>query len=159
MFVEKYDNSKLAIIYTHYIYRNTIIEKYHTQNMTMDESLYKRIHKVVAQKPTYLSKFIVFDKEIVTSEDIARTCMSLDSTTGKEFLRFLSELKEPFGNDWDNPIEYKDEQIKNKADYILGGNFIESCKKHVTFNDYAMRYINKDICNGVYTLIQRNQLC
>ena len=60
------------------------------------------------------------------------------------------------GTQWDKPVFLDAAINEDYTGFILEGNFKECCDKHRKLNDETMRYVNKDVCNRIFTLLCRN---
>lgn len=146
---------KLALAYTHSIYRNTELEDYHSGKVEMNMALYGIIRKIVKEKIEYIN---VENRKLAKFKSLEALNKHIKEHPNSHTYMYVAEiyLNSIMGLDWDSPVMSEDTIINNNnlADYILKGNFLEYCEKHMRLNDAAMRYINKDVYNRVYTLVR-----
>lgn len=156
MIINEITTQNMSVALVHYIYRDTVIEDYHSECAIMDEELYEIIYKVVRKNLSRAKRFYPVLREIEGVEDIVETIRSnFYYPLAKEFPCFAAGLI-PFqftNYDWDEAKEIECKNFKNPADFVLGGVFEEYCRNHVVLDDKAMCEINKDINNRIYTLL------
>jgi len=151
---------KVALSLTHYVYRNTKLEDYHADCVTMDGIFYKKIYAIVYKKlanARQLHKYVAnYPERIESKEDFESLLKTVPKDLHLKFISYLQELLWglTFGTQWDAatvcaPIE----SSQSGATYILGGRFKECCALGCRLDDKTMCYINKDIHNRVYSLL------
>lgn len=161
MFDNEQGKRKMALGISHYAYRNTVLEDYHSECIKMDMSFYKKIYRIVYTKlknAKLLHKYIenYSEEKLESKEDLDRLLNNVPEDLRFKFMRYLSEVL--FGSmcgvEWDLAETLEcNLNGKSLANYVLAGNFLECCKNGAILNDKTMRYINKDIHNRIYTLL------
>lgn len=156
------EERKLALAITHYAYRNTVLEDYHSDSITMDKSFYKKIYKTVYCKLKNVEKFHkyikIFHSDTNFKEELEKLLNTVPEENHFKFLRYFNdimlEVQLNCGVAWD-PAEVVDCNINGKslAHYVLSGCFVECCEKGAILDNATMCYINKDIHNRIYTLL------
>ncbi len=163
MFVEKLNDRELAKIYAHFIYRDTDdLEKIHCRAAVMDQDVYEQIYKVISKRMRSVKRNHKVLAAIANLADLEQKLKAMYPTRGMEFLKYTQEIqsycKYRPGREWTDAILLDSPIDKDMAAYILSGVFSESCEKHLRLNDHAMKHINQDIHNRIYTLICRGLL-
>ncbi len=156
MIVDRLSKEELAKIFAHFLYRNTAVEDYHRENVCMDEKLYAAVLRIVTSNLRKVARnhnLLLSVKE----EELASVVNAMYPTRAMEFLHYAQEFafyctyKPGFG--WDPPVLLQTQPPKDKAVYLLGGEFLRGCTRRWDFDDSAMCRINKDIYNRIYTLV------
>lgn len=149
-----------ALAITHYVYRNTKIEDYHSKSIKMNLDFYRQIYKMVHQKMGNVERYSKYILKFARSE------RNGEALTGDEyysiseedrigFVRFYKKIQGEFiyGRSWDL-AELVDVNISGTlARFILDGEFKRHCINNSIFDNKTMKDINKDINNRVYSLI------
>ena len=153
----------MAKIYAHFIYRDTDdLEKLHCRAVVMDQEVYKQIYKVVSKRIRSVKRNHKVLSSISNLDELEQKLKTMYSTRGIEFLKYIEEIQSYYkfrpGKEWTDAILLDEPIDKDLAVYILVGIFSGGCKKHLRLNDHAMKYINQDIHNRIYTLICRKLL-
>lgn len=146
---------------THYAYRNTKLEDYHAENVKMDKVFYRTIYNLVRVKlnnvrllQRYLDEFPC--ENINKQEDFNELMKSVPEDLHFKFLKYFQHIMwgQFYGSHWDAAecvTEIADGQ--SYAGYVLAGKFLECCNDGVFLDDAAMRVINKDVHNRIYSLL------
>ena len=137
---------KLALSITHYAYRNTELEDYHSENVVMDMDFYQTIFKIVDSKIENVKKYTKYlTLGLYVSEE--------ERESVSEYVRHL-DFNCRYGSGWDQ-AKLLDEIPENTdyTQYILSGEFLKACKSNFELDDDAMCKINKDIHNRIFTLL------
>lgn len=163
MFNTEDSKRTLALVITHYAYRNTVLENYHAENTKMDMEFYKKIYKVVY---TNLKKVALYNKYTYKLPDGQHATKAqldeiLKEVPQKHLFKFLNYFRTiintidyKFGSAWDKAQELPcDLNGKSPARYVLEGHFLECCQAGAFLDDQTMCYINKDVHNRIYTLL------
>lgn len=131
----KINNVNLSIFLFGYLYRNLpIIEDSHAGNsITMNMNFYNDVKEKVKYN------LLRLDELNVTNEMYA-----IISHMGQEYSYI------PLAYDLPDSFEY--------YTYIIDGEFLKACQNHWKFDDNAMRIINWDVINRVYTLLINGKL-
>lgn len=151
---------KVALSITHYVYRNTKLEDYHSKGVIMNNDFYKLIYSIVYRKLNnvrVLHKYIAnYTNKLDNKSDLDKLLETVPSDLKLRFLRYMQQLFGGlnYGTQWDAaqicaPIESN----ISAASYLLGGRFRECCDKNYRLDDKTMCYINKDVHNRIYTLL------
>lgn len=151
---------KLARAITHYVYRNTKIEDYHSENVVMDLNFYKKVYKQVYAKMVKAERFtkyiIGFARREKEGKSLGAEAFNLikeEDVAG--FVPFYKQINwnSLFGKSWDE-AELIDVKVSGTlARFILDGEFKKHCFSGSHLDDNAMKEINKDIHNRVYSLL------
>lgn len=160
MIINETSNDKLAICYTHLAYRNTDLEDFHAKGDKLGKRLYNRMYKIVSSNFERIKKYKQKLIDIKSIEEMKDFIKNADSSQ-KEFVDFIADMafNSQMGYGWDNPVEIQIEQeINDVAAFVLAGKFMECCEKQLALSDDIMCYINKDICNRIFTLLQNNYI-
>ncbi len=161
MFDTEEGKRKVALSLTHYIYRNTRLEDYHSAGVEMDGGLYKKIYATVYAKlknVKLLHKYIAgYPRELKSVSDFEKLMDTVPERLRFKFQRYLDELlwgiRYPPKWDEAKPCAPPAEG-QGAASYVLGGKFAECCKEGCVLDDGAMRNINKDVHDRIYTLLK-----
>ena len=161
MFNSEEEKRKLSLAIVHYAYRNTVIEDYHSYGIKMDMNFYKKIYKIVHTKLANVKNFHryvnLFDAT-GRKEDFENIIKLVPEEQHFKFMRYFADImymyKDQFGWEWE-PAKLIDVNLDNKsyANFVLSGNFLESCKNGIILDDKTMCYINKDINNRIFSLL------
>lgn len=146
---------QLANCYTHYIYRNTIIEKFHTERRCLNSILYKKMYRVVYNRVKKVNKYSKYLYLLDCGENMSQELDKIPEDSVMSVIRFIKDIvfNSYMGHNWDE-AEALDELPDNGiASFILSGKFKECCNNNEKLSDQTMYYINKDIHNRIYTLI------
>lgn len=150
---------KVARSVTHYAYRNTKLEDYHSDGVKMDGAFYKKIYAIVYKKlenVRLLHKYIArFPRACSGKEDIDELIGTVPEELQLKFIKYVRELVWGFyyGTQWDAAeVCSHISEGQNAAGYVLGGRFKECCEKGAVLDDKTMCYVNKDVHNRIYTL-------
>ena len=160
MIINEISNEKLAICYTHLAYRNTDLEDFHAKGDKLGKRLYNRMYKIVSSNFERIKKYKQKLIDIKSIEEMKDFIKNADSSQ-KEFVDFIADIafNSQMGYGWDNPVEIQIEQeITDIAAFVLAGKFMECCEKQLVLSDDTMCYINKDVCNRIFTLLQNNYI-
>lgn len=162
MYNSKQDETKMALAITHYAYRNTVLEDYHSVCVKMDKALYKRIYNTVYNKlknvKTFHKYIIKFSDGISSKAEFDEQLNAVPEELQLRFIRYLRDIVATiefhFGSAWE-PAKALDGGVVDKslASYVLSGCFAECCEKGAVLDDKTMCYINKDVHNRIYTLL------
>ncbi len=163
MFNDDQGMRKMALAITHYAYRNTALEEYHSKSTKMNMSFYKKIYNLVYKKlrtVKLLHKYInEYPFDIIQSkEECEELLQSVPEAYQFKFITYTQTIFElitfKFGSHWE-PAQEIDCNLDGKslANYVLSGRFLENCKSNAILDDATMYIINKDIHNRVYTLL------
>lgn len=163
MFNKEAEKRIMAKSITHYVYRNTLIEDYHSQRIKMDMKLYKKIYKVVCIKLKEVKKFHPYiynsPQKFPDLKDMRNCLIVINSVSEEAKLKAIKYceaiwLNMFYGTSWEVAAKLDiNSNMKYEAAYILEGHFIECCKNGEILDNKTMCYINKDIHNRVYTLL------
>lgn len=131
----KLNTFNLAKFLFKYLYRDLpIIEDSHAgYSINLSMEFYNKVSANVAKKIVMLSELEMTEEMYVT----------------------LSQMPH---NGIDDPVELELPNECTLNAYILEGEFLNACVNNVRFNDAAMKRINKDIVNRVYTLLINGRL-
>lgn len=92
-----------------------------------------------------------------TISECKRKMRGMNKQRQSEFVEFVIAIAffdmAKFGSNWDEAVEIEPPAEQNIVEYILPGKFLECCKSGTVMDDIAMREINRDIHNRVYTLM------
>ena len=156
--MEPFDNPrKYALAITHYVYRNTdIVENNHCRNIVMDMAFYRAVYRSVKRKAEEVVEFKAALSEVEATQSPESVAALVPEERRLSFLRYLLAMMEnarSFGGDWDAPNPVEEEVGERYVTFLLGGVFREKCLEHARLNDDAMRAINKDLYDRIYTLV------
>ncbi|MBE6679524.1 MAG: hypothetical protein E7598_03280 [Ruminococcaceae bacterium] len=156
MIINEITTQNMSVALVHYIYRDTVIEDYHSECVIMDGALYEIIYKVVRKNLSRAKRFYPVFKRIKEPDDVVLLPReTFSSSLAKEFLLFAAGILMLNNTNagWDDAKEIEWKNFKKPAEFVLNGVFKEYCDNHVVLDDKAMCEINKDINNRVYTLL------
>ena len=123
MFNSEQGKRKMALVISHYAYRNTPLEDYHSKSIMMDMLFYKKIYKIVytkLKKVELLHKYIenYNIEKIETKGDFENLLNTVPEELRFKFMRYFSNIitiiHYNFGSDWDS-AELLDYNINNKG--------------------------------------------
>jgi len=137
---------KLALSITHFVYRNTELEDYHSECVTMDMDFYKLMYNIVNEKMSIVARY---NKYLMNK-------IPLDESEREGLFPYVDDLDFNciFGTSWDKAKEIDiDSCPANITEYILSGEFLKSCQNGIELDDDAMCNINKDVHNRIYSLL------
>lgn len=156
LFTEK----QLARCYAHYVYRNTVIEDFHAEGVCMDDAIYRKMYRVVRAKTENIKKYSQYLSLLEYGENIAQGLDTLPPDIAVPVIRFIKDIifNSYMGSGWEEAQLLDKLPEKSMPHYILAGTFREYCDDHAKLTDSAMREINKDIHNRIYTLIVHKML-
>lgn len=143
------------------IYRDTKIERYHTDGVVLGMEVYEDMLEVVDQNVKMVQRYHLKMLSIQTEKDADAQLSSMSSFERDEFKRYISVFSflSKSACNWDPPQIIELPILpEDLSQFILSGHFIECCREHRVLTDPTMRYINKDIYNRVYTLMCKNVL-
>lgn len=157
MLVNDWDIRKTARDYVHYIYRNTEVEDLHAAAIKMDMSTYEIVKKIVEKQIGKWERNYAMIYDAATISECKRKMRGMNEQRQSEFAEFVIAIAffnmAKFGSNWDEAVEIEPPTNQNIAEYVLSGKFLECCKSGTVMDDIAMREINRDIHNRVYTLM------
>lgn len=161
MFVNDLSDEELAKIFAHYIYR-TAVEDFHSRRSArMDEAFYATVLHTVSsnlRKVARNHRLLAATKE----EELERVLTAMYAARAIEFFKYAEVFsylcKYKVGSNWDDPVLLQTDPPKDKAAYLLDGEFREGCTRHWELDNAAMCSINKDVCNRIYTLMRKGLL-
>lgn len=143
------------------IYRDTVIEDYHSNEVALDIEIYHVILKTVAENVEKVLSYHHIVLNIRQQQDVDKELRRMSLPAREEFIRYVMSIHylSMCKCNWEPPekIELL-ARPKDLAEFILDGHFIECCKNHCILSDSVMYYINKDIYNRIYTLLCENLL-
>lgn len=163
MFNDENGRKKLALSITHYAYRNTSqLENFHAGDpKQMNQTFYRTIYNVVYSKLKNVQLFQRyiddFPKQSLDSQEDFNSLM--DTVPEHLHLKFINYIKDiyfefAYGKFWDAPEFVSPiKEGQSAAKYVLGGTFADCCKNNTLLDNTAMRNINKDVHNRIYTLL------
>lgn len=161
MFNDEKGMRLMALSLTHYVYRNTAIEDYHSEGVTMDMEFYKKIYNIVYRKIKKVKQFHKYIRnysgtQLKTLDDLDAILKTVPEEYHLSFINYLQDILFGFkmGVDWE-PANKIDTilQGKSEATFILSGKFIECCQNGCILDGKTMYHINKDIHNRIYSLL------
>ena len=163
MFSKEDEKRIMARSITHYVYRNTVLEDYHSKCVKMDMKFYKKIYKVVYTKLEEVKKYHPYiynsPQKFPDLKDM-RNCLIVFNNVSQEMKLETIKYCEAiwwnmfYGTNWEVAKKIDiNSNMKCEAAYILEGHFIQCCRNGEILDDKTMCYINKDIHNRVYTLL------
>lgn len=161
MFNTDAEKRSLAKAIVHYVYRNTpAVEDSHSDGIVMDDAFYRKIYKSVYNKMFLVQKYNGFYCQIENSNQLKNFLSSQKLDKPLEFLSYGQNISHNFiyGKLWDKAELIEELPKTNLTSYILSGKFKQYCKEKREFDDNAMRDINKDIYNRIYTLLLEGYL-
>ena len=150
-------DENLAISFTMRMFRDTIIEDFHSECVKMDMDFYY-------DSCDYLDGLI---KNVKKCKKVI--AIYYENDTYKKYMEKknnneLSGMEQTFYRDifyyikhnswWDCPELIPNSKPSFSANYIYGGKFLEQCQRGSKLNDTVMNELNHDICNRFYTLIK-----
>ena len=138
-----------ALCLAHFLYRNTIIEDYHSEGVTMDLQLYEEIKSIVKQGLKLINENAGILDSIFEQKDKEKIIRSANLPIVREVIFNML-----MGNDWDAPTLLVYNGSDAPENYILDGVFLDFCKLHKPLSDTNMKILNKDIHSRIYTLIK-----
>lgn len=151
----------MALSITHYVYRNTRLENFHSECVYMDKNFYRLIYNTVRTKlknvkemKKYIDAFP--DVDLNNKNELEKLISSVPEELHLRFIRYLQNIFFGlyFGAEWDDAILIeKIRKNQSCANYVLAGKFSECCQKGCVLNDENMCVINKDVHNRIYTLV------
>ncbi len=151
---------KVARSLTHYIYRNTALENYHSDGVKMDGGFYKKIYGIVYRKINKVKLLHGYAAEYPgkceSKADFDKLIASVPEDLQLKFINYLQELVWgfDFGTQWDKAVAAPPiADGQGAASYVLCGRFKECCENGCELDDKTMCYINKDVHNRIYTLL------
>lgn len=156
MLIQEISTQNLSVAIAHYVYRNTRIEDFHSEDAIMNASLYALMHDIVESKIACVRRFLPLLRSIETPEAWNEAAAKLHSAeAAKEFACFSAEVLFKMNSNagWDAAKETEQPKDEALADYILGGAFVQGCREGWHLTDDVMRRINRDINDRVYTLL------
>lgn len=148
----------LAIALSHYIFRDTEIEDFHSKCVKMDFEFYLesvdyfgQIVNQVNRNKKIVSLFLKDNWEKVLVQKLQNG--ELKTNIQKRLCLCLSSylLMIP---DWDKPIILNEKPCRGIIRYLLRGKYAEHCANESILDDKTMCEINHDFCNRIYTLIE-----
>ncbi len=145
---------RLAKSITHYIYRNTALEDYHADGVTMSAAFYDTMYGIISEK----LKTVVAETDAFLHcppEKIQEIFARFSPENTDTFERYVIEISFGFhyGTSWDEPVYLTEKPQGDLTAYVLGGQFRAHCEAGACLDDAAMCRINKDVYNRVYTLL------
>ncbi|MDE6656661.1 MAG: hypothetical protein K2J85_06705 [Anaeroplasmataceae bacterium] len=154
---------KMALAITHYAYRNTFLEDYHSESKRLDMNFYNELYSIVDEKlrnVLLFHKYIEgYPKEQINKADIEDLTATVPEELRVKFLEYLLDIlfHSNFGSDWDT-AEILECNLNGECitDFVLSGHFLECCKNGEILSDKIMCYINKDVHNRIYTLLLKD---
>ena len=147
--MNKITNERIAIILTHFIYRNeTYVEDSHASNIIMNEEFYNKVYKIVKDNINLL-----INNKNVVKDYFSLKPNNIDMHKYEELIMKLN-FSSYMGHNWNKPVMVKDEVDIDYASFILNGAFKNNVNKKSVFNDTVMKEINIDICNRIYTILK-----
>lgn len=156
MLIQEMSAQNLSVAIAHYVYRNTKIEDFHSEDAVMNASLYVLMHDIVEKKLAYVRQFIPLLRSIETPEAWNEAAAALRSAeAAKEFACFSAELLFKMNSNagWDAAKEAKQPEDEALADFVLSGAFAQGCREGWHLSDDVMCRINRDINDRIYTLL------
>lgn len=163
MFNKEDEKRIMARSITHYVYRNTVLEDYHSKCVKMNMKFYKKMYKVIYTKLEQVKKFYSYiynsPQKFPDIKDMRNCLAIIDNVPERNKLEAIEYCEAIwwnmyYGSNWEVAERLDiNSNMECEAAYILEGHFIECCKKGEYLNDKIMCYINKDIHNRVYTLL------
>lgn len=151
---------KVSIGLTHYLYRNTELEELHSKGVIMNQDIYLRVYDILTERiskvDTYFPK--IYGREIHI--DPNTPFADLQKEPDKLFACEL-DFCIKWGIMWDEPtiIPFPPfSMLEDRASYLLDGLFKIFCESNQVLDDVAMYYLNKDVCNRVFTLVKAQKL-
>lgn len=161
MYNDDIGRRKVAISITHYAYRNTKLEDYHSDGVKMDKNFYRTIYNVVSSKlknvrllQRYLDDFP--NENISDKQVLDKLIGSVPDNLQLKFIKYIQEIifGQLYGTQWE-PAKLVPEIAEGQsyANFVLAGKFSECCKNGCILDDAAMCLINKDVHNRIYTLL------
>lgn len=145
-----------ALCLAQYLYRNTMIEVYHSSGCRMDQHLYTTMCRVIDSRLKKLSgkneivdKILRNDPSVI--DDIIRTPKNGVLKTITLCQDITSDMKS--GKDWDDAELVPFNANMKLPQYILDGKFKEYCEESKPLSDENMKILNKDIHNRIYTAL------
>jgi hypothetical protein len=152
---------KKALCYAHYLYRNTMIEVYHSSGCFMDQHLYTAMCKIVDEKLKELAgKDQIVDKVLLNDpsviDDIIQTPKNGILKTINLCQDIAADMKA--GRNWDEAEILPFNSQTRLCQYILNGNFKKYCDEARILTDENMKALNKDIHNRIYTALIKGAL-
>lgn len=155
-------NEDLAIALSHYIFRNTEIEDFHSHSKKMNFEFY-------VETIAYCGQFvnhIVRNKKLISlflKENWANSLLQIIEKDKK-----LTNIQKKLCLDlhyylsvvpcWDKPVILPEKPGREITRFIFKGKYAEHCAKESILDDKTMCDINHDICNRIYTLIENGWL-
>lgn len=156
MLIQEINTQNLSVAIAHYVYRNTRIEDFHSEDAVMNASLYALMHDIVERKIACARRFLPLLRSIETPEAWNEAADKLHSAErAKEFACFSAEVLFRMNSNagWDAAKETEQPKDEALADYILGGAFTRGCREGWHLTDDVMCRINRDINDRIYTLL------
>lgn len=157
MIIDSMNDRQLALVYAHYLYRNTDLEKYHAQKAVMNMNFYDKIYEIVNEKVKIVKRNQKKLYDISTIDEAKEMLFKMPKSSAEEFIDYFENMHAysvlPCGTDWDAAEALNMEIPDDLTAFILDGYFRECCEQNKILDNEAMCYINKDVHNRIYTLV------
>lgn len=162
MILENLTDREKALIYTHIIYRDTVLEDYHAVSKRMDSDFYDVIYKVVSKNVRKIKRNQNPLAKIADMDEYQKVVKTMYAARGVELTRFVMDVYwyslELPGFGWDEAVLLEYDAQTDISAYILAGRFTECCQNNAILDDKTMKYLNKDVHNRIFTLISEKLL-
>lgn len=152
----------LSIALSHYVFRNTEIEDFHSQSKKMDFEFYLETIAYCGQFVNRINR----NKKLIS--------IFLEENWEKRLLQIVKENKKLTNVQrnlclnlwwyltalpcWDKPEIISEKPSRGITKYIFNGKYFEHCANESILDDKTMCDVNHDICNRIYTLIESGWL-
>ena len=156
MLIQEISTQNLSVAIAHYVYRNTRIEDFHSEEAVLNADLYALMHDIVGRKIACVRHFLPLLKNVETPEAWNEAAAKLCSAeAAKEFASFSAEVLFKMNSNagWDTAKEIKQRKDGALADFVVSGAFAQGCREGWHLTDDVMRRINRDINDRIYTLL------
>ncbi len=137
MYNDEKGRRAMALSITHYVYRNTRLEDFHSESVRMDRYFYRIIYSTVRTKlknvkelQRYIDSFP--DGDLRDKNTLDKLINSVPKELQLKFIRYLQDITFGlfFGADWDAAIQVENIRVNQScANYVLAGKFNECCQK------------------------------
>lgn len=156
MLIQEISTQNLSVAIAHYVYRNTKIEDFHSEDAALNGNLYALMHDIVERKIACVRRFLPLLRSVETPEAWNEAAAQLHSAqAAKEFAAFSAEVLFKMNSNagWDAAKEVTQPKDGALADFVLGGVFVQGCREGWHLSDDVMCRINRDINDRIYTLL------
>lgn len=166
MFNTEDEKQKLAHYLVYYVFRSqdSVIEL-HGKEVSLNLKIYKRIYDSVRARMKRVLEFHwaleSLKGDTLGELNIEQLANEFSTRRRHQFVTYVQTII--FNSykklNWDTPEAIKPPRAgKVLVGFLLAGEFKDSCIRGEKFDNEAMKRINKDICNRMYTLILSSKL-